>query len=133
MLAALLSIHPEYVERIKTGQKRYEYRRIAFRRAVDRIIIYATHPYSCIVGEAKVFCVLQDSKEKVWEKTHLYAGIKKEAYLNYFKGRETAFAYGITDFRIYPERKKLQDIGLSRAPQSFYYLKREQYERLTRN
>ena len=26
MLAALLSIHPEYVERIKTGQKRYEYR-----------------------------------------------------------------------------------------------------------
>lgn len=133
MLTILLSIHPEYVERIKTGQKRYEYRRIAFRRTVDRIIIYATYPCSCIVGEASVSYVLQDSIERIWEKTYLYAGITKEAYLNYFKGRETAYAYEIMDLQIYPECRKLKDIGLSRAPQSFCYLNQEQYERLMRN
>lgn len=130
MLSVLMSIHPKYVELIKTGQKRYEYRRVGCRKLIDRIVIYATQPYSYIVGEAKVSRILMGSKEDIWEKTYRYAGISEKEYLNYFKGKETALAYEITDFQIYHQHKSLHDAGLNRAPQSFYYLEPEQYEKL---
>lgn len=44
-MKVLLSINPEYVEKIFSGIKKYEYRRSIFKNeAVDTIVIYSTSP-----------------------------------------------------------------------------------------
>ena len=48
----LLSINPEYVKKIFSGDKEYEYRRNIFKnKEVQSIIIYCTYPIKKIVGE----------------------------------------------------------------------------------
>ena len=47
----ILSIKPEFVEKIFSGEKQYEYRKILFKQKVDTVYIYASRPISKIVGE----------------------------------------------------------------------------------
>ena len=54
MCAILLSINPNHVENIMNGTKRYEYRKVACKRQVDKILIYSTNPIMRVVGEADV-------------------------------------------------------------------------------
>ena len=37
----ILSIKPEFVEKIFSGEKQYEYRKILFKQKVDTVYIYA--------------------------------------------------------------------------------------------
>ena len=57
--AALISIHPEHVERIFSGVKRLEFRRRWTSRSVETLFIYATAPVQRIVGFVKVARVTQ--------------------------------------------------------------------------
>ena len=54
MCAILLSINPIHVENIMNGTKRYEFRKKACKRHVDKILIYSTNPIMRVVGEAEV-------------------------------------------------------------------------------
>lgn len=58
---ALLSIKPEFVEKIFSGEKRFEFRKSAFRQDISCVIVYATAPVCRIVGEFEVEDVLQAS------------------------------------------------------------------------
>ena len=51
---ALLSIKPEYAEKILKGEKLVEFRIVAFAQEVSKIFIYATSPVCRIVGEFEV-------------------------------------------------------------------------------
>ena len=46
----LLSIRPEYVEKIISGEKKYDYRTKAAKRNVDKIIIYETTPVKKVIA-----------------------------------------------------------------------------------
>lgn len=46
----ILSIHPEYVEKILAGEKTVELRRLLPRQNVEKIYIYSTSPVKKIVG-----------------------------------------------------------------------------------
>lgn len=50
MATILLVIKPEFIERIFSGDKKFEFRRRVARRGVDKIIIYATRPVCAVVG-----------------------------------------------------------------------------------
>ena len=44
-MIALLSLRPEFAERIFDGTKKYEYRKRVFvREDVDKVVVYATDP-----------------------------------------------------------------------------------------
>ena len=68
MCAILLSINPNHVENIMNGTKRYEYRKVACKRHVDKILIYSTNPIMRVVGEADVEDVLIDNPEDTTDK-----------------------------------------------------------------
>ena len=114
----VLSIKPEYVEAIKDGRKRFEFRKSIFRKKVDKVYIYASSPVSKVVGEFQPVYVIQGSPEELWSKTHRFAGIRKEWYDLYFRGHDTAYAIEIKNLRIYNTPK---DIPFH-APQSFRYI-----------
>ena len=44
MSRMLLSIKPEYVNKIISGKKKYEFRKFHCREGIDTIVIYATAP-----------------------------------------------------------------------------------------
>ena len=65
----ILSIKPEFVEKIFSGEKQYEYRKILFKQKVDTVYIYASHPISKIVGEFKIDEILCDTPGNIWKET----------------------------------------------------------------
>ena len=107
MPRALFFIKPEYVERIFSKEKRFEFRTIACKKQISKIIIYETSPVSKIVGEVSVLKILKDSPEKLWEQTKEFAGTDFESYSKYFFNRKF---------------KLLKDYNIFVAPQSFMYL-----------
>ena len=64
-----MSIKREYVEKILSGEKCFEYRKVAPKLNVDKIIIYSTSPIKKVVGEVVVKNILIEDKEELWNKT----------------------------------------------------------------
>lgn len=80
MSKMLLSIKPEYVEKI-SGKKKYEFRKFHCRPDIDTIIIYSTSPVKQVVAEVKMIGILEGDVAEIWQKTKEAAGITKTAFL----------------------------------------------------
>ena len=122
MYNMLISIKPEHIENIFNGSKKYEYRKIRCKQDINKIIIYSTYPIMKVVGEAKVEKILEDSPDRIWEKTKKYSGIDLNFYQKYFKDRSKAIAYKLTNIKKYDSPKELSIYGIKAAPQSFVYI-----------
>lgn len=124
MLKALISVKPVYAERIASGEKTVEYRKAIMREKPDRLIIYATQPVGRILGEVDLIGVSWGDPEKIWERTRASGGISREAYDNYFTGRDVAVAYELGEFIPNDNGTTLADLGLRRPPQAYAYVRR---------
>lgn len=122
MSKILLSIKPEYADKILSGIKAYEYRKHIAQKEVDTIIIYATAPNELILGEVEVLGTLAMKKTPLWEKTKYSAGISRQKYREYFRESSIAYAYVLGKATKYETPKTLADVGLTHAPQSFVYI-----------
>lgn len=124
-MKALLSIKPEFAEKIFSGKKSFEFRKSAFRQAVSQVIVYVTFPVCRIIGEFEVEEILQDSPEILWKKTKNRAGVSKKFFFQYFSGKEYAVAIKIGNIKKYPkEIDPYKKYGATFVPpQSFRYIK----------
>ena len=69
-MRVLLSIKPEFVEKIFSGEKLYEYRKATFKNEdISSVVIYSTMPVGKIVGEFKFKKIHIDSIEIIWNET----------------------------------------------------------------
>jgi predicted transcriptional regulator len=120
----LLSIKPEYANRILSGSKRFEFRRVIFReKTVSKVIIYSSSPVQRVVGEFTIGKILALGREELWSKTREYSGIQKSHFDQYFHGCEMAFAIEVLSPRRYSRPRKLADAtNFTLPPQSFRYL-----------
>jgi len=122
-MIVLLSIKPEFAYKIFNGTKGYEFRKNIFKRKdVSKIIVYASSPVRCIIGEFEISAILYDDVEQLWEETKHWAGISEETYNQYFENKKKAFAIKIGPTTLYPTPISLSEINVNRAPQSFCYL-----------
>ena len=123
-MKVLLSIKPEFVEKIFAGTKKYEFRKSLFRRSdVKYIVIYASAPVKRVVGEFEIDDILSDDVDIVWDRTKKYSGITKAFYKSYFQNKKTANAIQIGNIKKYEKTKLLSDYNIKQAPQSFCYIK----------
>ncbi|MBY8290995.1 ASCH domain-containing protein [Vibrio fluvialis] len=123
-MKALLSIKPEFVEKIISGEKLFEYRKAIFKRPeVSSVVIYSTMPEGKIVGEFKIGHILAKAPADLWEETKQSSGINKQFFDDYFNDREVAYAIEIKELKIYdnPIDPYKEDRSF-KAPQSFKYL-----------
>ena len=124
-MKAILSIKPEYVNRILSGEKTYEFRRRIFKRQdVDTIVIYSTLPQGAVVAEASVEEVIADEPQRIWERTHEKGGISKKNFMSYFKGSKCAYAIRLGTINQFSAPLSVSEYSdtLSRPPQSFAYI-----------
>lgn len=122
MSQMLLSIKPQYVKEILSGNKKYEFRKFRCREEIDTIIIYATSPIKEVVGEVSLIQIIEGDVEHVWNQTCPYGGVQKEDYQEYYKTKDVAIAYQLGEVTQYEKPKKLLDFGLTYVPQSFAYI-----------
>jgi len=123
----LLSIKPKYVEEIKKGNKRYEFRKTPFcrknLRKIKKIYIYSSSPVKRIVGVFFSEVILEEHPKKLWEKCRKYSGINKKDYFDYFKEKKRGIALEIKNLKIFDipmDPKTL--IPNFNPPQSFCYI-----------
>ncbi|MGY4689325.1 ASCH domain-containing protein [Salibacterium sp. K-3] len=123
-MKVLLSIRPEYVEKIFNGDKQYEYRRNIFKNQdVDTIIVYSTKPEGKIVGELLIEKILIEDIESLWEQTKLFSGITYDFFKKYFHNKEKGYAIKIKKVIKYDQPlSPFEKIDNFHAPQSFSYV-----------
>ena len=98
MKTVIISIKPEYVEKIFSGEKKWEFRKS--RITADKFFIYETAPISRIVGEFTPRWIGEGTPEAIYAETcNDGAGIDYDKFFEYFKGHKTAFAYEITNLK----------------------------------
>jgi len=124
--SVLLSIRPQFAERIFEGVKHYEFRRVLFKdRSVKKIIVYASAPVSRVIGEFEIEDILELEKEGLWHQTKEYSGISKECFDQYFQGRQVGYAIKIRKAYLYETPLELEkSFNIKHAPQSFVYVAR---------
>lgn len=65
-----MSIKPEFVKKIFSGEKKFEYRKTIFKNPnVDTVVVYTTKPCGKVVGEFAINKILCDNPEKIWKST----------------------------------------------------------------
>lgn len=123
MCRLLMSINPQYVDEILAGTKRFEYRKTRCREDVDAIVIYSTAPVMKVVAEVRVKDVIVDTPTAVWKQTSYAAGICKDFFDTYYRGRNNAVAYVLGKVERFKEPRELSEYGVRSAPQSYVYLR----------
>ncbi len=123
-MKVLLSIKPEFAEKIFDGTKKFEFRKTIFKDTnVRKVVVYASAPVQKVIGEFAISDILNDDVDTIWKKTYRYSGISRDFYLSYFSNKEKAYAIKIGKITRYRQARDLSDYNLSFAPQSFAYLR----------
>lgn len=122
-MKVLLSIKPEFAFKIFEGMKKYEFRKVIFKReGVTKVIVYASAPISKVIGEFEIAEIIHDELERLWQETNRYAGIDEDYFYQYFAERKTGYAIKIHQARLYEDKLCIrQHFGLT-PPQSFMYV-----------
>ena len=119
----LLSIRPKHVKAIEQGKKKYEFRKVIFRRTVERIYIYETSPTRQIVGYFEVGNIIEDCPDRLWSTLHNDSGVSESDFLAYYGQSQHGFAIEIKNAVFF--KTPIEPRHLSQGfipPQSFRYV-----------
>jgi predicted transcriptional regulator len=131
----LLSIKPEYANKIFSGKKTIELRRMRTRlNRGDLVLVYVSSPIKALVGSFEVEGISQIEIEnlpkdlnKVWKQVKDQAKISYKEFKKYYKGASVVVGIYLTNVKNYAvpiELEQLrQKIPKFHPPQSYRYLK----------
>jgi len=123
-MKVILSIKPEFANKIFNGTKKFEFRRTLFKnKEVNKIVVYASAPISKVIGEFEIDRIFHEELDQLWNQTSKFSGISENYYMKYFNGKESGYAIEVKN----PKKYKIglcikQNFGLN-PPQSFAYLR----------
>lgn len=99
----LLSMKPKYVEKVLSGEKKYEFRKRIWKKEVDRVFIYSTSPVKRIVASFKPGEIVEGPPEELWNQFSITSGINKDDFFDYFRFKDKGFAIKIKELEIFDE------------------------------
>lgn len=118
----ILSIHPSHIEKILSGEKRYEYRK-RIPSDIRYIVVYATAPIKMIVAFIEIDSVIKGTPKEVWDKTKNHSGISADYFMHYFANCQDSYAIKFKAVHELLPPKPLTDLSDHIcAPQSYTYL-----------
>jgi predicted transcriptional regulator len=122
-MRVLLSIKPEFAEKIFNGTKKYEFRRSLFKNQnVKTVVVYASSPVQQVIGEFEIEKIINDDLHQLWNKTKEFSGISENFFFEYFINKERGYAIKIKQTKRYDKALSLKDDFNANPPQSFMYL-----------
>ncbi|MGV0923956.1 hypothetical protein [Empedobacter tilapiae] len=108
MKYCVMSIKPNFYEKIKKGKKIVEYRKVA-PKGYDKIIFYVSAPVKKILGYIEIDKIITDSPENIWESTKNIGGIDEKYFFDYSKNKNKISAIyikSLTEFKTAIELKE---------------------------
>lgn len=121
-MKVVLSIKPEFANKIFDGTKLYEFRKTIFKnKEVKSIIVYASSPIKKVIGEFEIERILKHDIDTLWNLTKEHSGISEKYFFEYFSNKELGFAIKIKNLRKYRRPKCLKHDFCLTPPQSFAY------------
>lgn len=122
-MKVLLSIKPEFAEKIFNGTKMYEFRRSIFKKNhIKTVVVYASSPMQKVVGEFEIEHIIYDELKNLWNQTHQFAGIEEDFFFEYFSDKKLGYAIKIKKTLKYQTPLSLKESFNILPPQSFTYL-----------
>jgi predicted transcriptional regulator len=130
----LLSIRPEYANKIFNCTKTVELRRVRprFLNEGDLVVMYVSSPEKAVLGSFKVDSIVEKSTPDLWEEVEKIAGISHEEFYDYYKDLQVGVGIFLKDIHRFSKpvelhrlRNKLPDL---KPPQSFRYLTASQFK-----
>lgn len=119
----VISIKPEFANKILKGEKKVEFRKVIPKEAVGSFFfVYSSSPEKKVVCVFKCTKVISDAdKEKVWKKTKKDAGITKEFFDEYFKEKDyaTALVFDSITQTCLGGMERLDYYGIKTPPQNY--------------
>lgn len=118
----ILSIHPNHINKILLGEKRYEYRK-RIPQDINYLIVYATAPTKKVVALIEVDMVMKDTPQNIWDVTQNESGVSYEFFMDYFNKVSTAYAIKFRNIYRLPTPIDITAIdGIKSAPQAYQYV-----------
>lgn len=133
--AVLISIHPEHVNNILSGNKKIEFRRKWAKSPVSSIVIYSTSPVCRIVAVAEIENVVTATPFKLWELCRSQSGgISQKELYSYLSGVAEGRAISLKNVREFNNIINPRDLFGDdfRPPQSFRYLSKSEFSKINR-
>jgi len=94
----VMSIHPNYSNKILNGEKIFEIRRkFNIKWKNHKVAIYSSSPAKELVGYATIQNVIEGEPELVWNEYSDKLGCSKLEYNNYTKGLNKVYAISLSD------------------------------------
>jgi len=122
-MKVLLSIKPEYAFKIFDGSKKFEFRKVIFKKPnIKTVVVYASSPVQQVIGEFEIDDILSFTPENIWKLTKNHSGITKDFFDEYFGGRDIAHAIKIKSTTRYNKPLSIKDDFNVTPPQSYMYL-----------
>lgn len=122
-MRVLLSIKPEFAFKIFEGTKKFEFRKVIFKKAdIRTVIVYASSPVQQVIGEFEIDAIFSSGPEVIWEMTKKHSGISETFFYEYFANREIAHAIKIKNTKKYSKPLSIKDDFKLIPPQSYVYL-----------
>ncbi len=119
----ILSIKPEFANKIFEGDKKFEFRRSIFKnKNVSKVIVYASSPISKVIGEFEIGSILFKDLDTLWSETKEFSGITEDYFFDYFIGKENGFALEVKKVKRYKKELCIKESFGKVPPQSFAYL-----------
>ncbi|WP_279179297.1 ASCH domain-containing protein [Parabacteroides johnsonii] len=88
----LISIQPQYVNKIIAKTKKVEFRKKFTSRNIDKVYIYSSSPQKKIVAYFKIQKIDKDTPSHIWNKYKMIGGIDKVDFFNYYTNKNEAIA-----------------------------------------
>ena len=131
----LLSIKPEYADKIFDGAKTVELRRVRTRlKEEDLVLVYVSSPEKALVGyfevESVIIFNLPEDLNNFWKRVQEKAGIEQSQFYKYYKGASVGVAIFLKNPHVFPKSLKLESLRKElpniRPPQSYRYLTKKE-------
>lgn len=128
----LLSIKPEYSDKIFSGEKKFEFRRQKPKRRFEIVFVYESQPTKKIVGWFSVKKIISGSPHDVWKRCREVGGIEKDDYFEYCGDKKVIYAFEIDKTLHFESPIDPSDLDPRfYPPQNFTYLNQSRILSLT--
>lgn len=121
-MKVVLSIKPEFANKIFDGTKRFEFRKAIFKNEnIKSVLVYSSSPVQKVIGEFQIEQIIKHDLETLWDLTKEFSGITEKYFYDYFADREHGFAIQIKKKTRFKKPKCLREDYNLTPPQSFTY------------
>ena len=133
--AVIISLHPQHANKVLSGEKKIEFRRVWSKKPISTVVIYSTAPVKKIVAIAKVKKVHSDSPTQLWKLAKIIGGgLSRKRLYDYFYGKKVGYAIEFESVLSRSEHISPSEvIDNFHAPQSFSYVDKATLDLITKH